>query len=288
MGRQTERNFRLSNERGMALIIVLLVTALLIALVFEFAYATRVSLRAAINYRDSERAYYLARSGVNFAGRYLASNLQTDSTGTDHKYDRMEQKDWQTVPFLPGVDTELQVRWDDEAGKIKIIDAQSNRIRLAVLRRLFENKEVESLVLDRLTESTSDVRNLRALSGLYTYMNDEDYFTVSPFLTVNPNVDKININTASEDVLLAMGLSSGAVSLIIDDRGKGPIKELAGYAPLGGVQIENSSITNFLTTTSDDFKVYSYATVGGYKKKVEAIIRRSSNGSFTVSYWSAL
>jgi type II secretory pathway component PulK len=52
------------SERGIALLIVLLVTALLIALIFEFSYATRISLNSAINFRDSQRAYFLARSGI--------------------------------------------------------------------------------------------------------------------------------------------------------------------------------------------------------------------------------
>ena len=66
------------NERGVALLIVLLVTALLLALIFEFAYGTRVSLRAAVNSRDSQRAYFLARSGVNFAGALLSDNLKNN------------------------------------------------------------------------------------------------------------------------------------------------------------------------------------------------------------------
>ena len=70
------------NEHGVALIIVLLVTALLIALIFEFTYGTRVSLRAAVNYRNSERAHYLARSGVNMAGVVLHT-LITSATGSN-------------------------------------------------------------------------------------------------------------------------------------------------------------------------------------------------------------
>ena len=65
---------KILNERGVALLIALLVTTLLIALVFEFAYGTRVSLRAAVNFRDGQRAFYLARSGVNFAGKLLSEN----------------------------------------------------------------------------------------------------------------------------------------------------------------------------------------------------------------------
>ena len=71
------------DDRGVALIIVLLVTALLIALIFEFAYGTRISLRATVNFRNSQRAYYLARSGVNFVGRFLVANLQLWCDGNE-------------------------------------------------------------------------------------------------------------------------------------------------------------------------------------------------------------
>ena len=118
-------------------------------------------------------------------------------------------------------------------------------------------------------------------------MSDEDFIKVSPFLTVNPSVDKININTASEDVLLGLGLSPGAVSLIVDDRKKAPITDITNYPAIKGVMINGLLISNLLIGTSNNFKVYSYATVGGYTKLVEAVITRSPNG-FTVNYWRAL
>src|SRR5512139_2607372 len=93
---QAMKGLLLRNDRGVALLIVLLVTALLVALVFEFAYATRVSLRAAVNFRDSQRAYYLARSGVNFAGRFLVEYKKNGKL-----QDHLEQ-DWLPVPFVSG------------------------------------------------------------------------------------------------------------------------------------------------------------------------------------------
>lgn len=281
-----------SDERGVALIIVLLVTALLIALVFEFAYATRISLRAAVNYRDSERAYYLARSGVNVAGRYLAYNLKTDATGSNHKYERLEQKEWQPVPFQAGADASVVVRWDDESAKIRITDVQVNRIRQNMLRSLFEvQKGIDTTVLDRMMENTSTVSRLKLLTGLHQYMTDEDYKKVFRLLTVVPVINNVNINTASEDVLMSMGISSSAASLIINDRQKAPITDLTNYAPLSNVMIEGSKVTNFMTDSSDIFTVYSSATVGGYEKTVQAVIQRNAGGTFTVLnnyYWTVL
>jgi type II secretory pathway component PulK len=272
------------NERGVALIIVLLVTALLIALIFEFAYGTRVSLRAAVNFRDSQRAAYLARSGINFAGRYLASNLNTAATGSDGKYVDVEH-DWQTNPLIP----ELKVKWEDESAKIKITDVQTNTNRQAMLRTLFENKGIDRVVLDRMMEGTSTINKMSLLTGLHRFMNDEDYEKVYPFLTVNPNVNNININTAPEEVLLSLGISPGAVSLIKGDREREPIKDVLSQTTIRNVFIPGTTllVSNFLTTTTDNFKVYSYATVGGYTKQVEAVITRSASG-FTVNYWRAL
>jgi type II secretory pathway component PulK len=281
----------LKGDRGVALIIVLLVTALLIALIFEFAYGTRISLRAAVNFRNSQRAYYLARSGVNFVGRFLAANLSSGVTGTATIYDNLEQREWQTVPFLPGNDAELRVKWDDEAGKIRITDMQTNLSRQAMLSALFENKGIDRVVLDTMTNMTSGIKNTGLLTGLHQYMSDEDYNKVKDFVTTS-QVDRIDINTASPEVLQSLGINSGAAGLIIEERKKAPFTDHAKVSDFPGINSTflpstTSQVANFLTETSNVFKVYSYATVGGYTKQVEAVITRSNSG-FTVNYWRAL
>ena len=281
----------LKGDRGVALIIVLLVTALLIALIFEFAYGTRISLRAAVNFRNSQRAYYLARSGVNFVGRFLAANLSSGVTGTASIYDNLEQQEWQTVPFLPGNDAELRVKWDDEAGKIRITDMQTNPYRQAMLSALFENNGIDRVVLDTMTNNTSGIKNIGLLTGLHQYMSDEDYNKVKDFVTTS-QVDRIDINTASPEVLQSLGINSGAAGLIIEERKKAPFTDHAKVSDFPGINntfLPSTTLqaANFLTETSNVFKVYSYATVGGYTKQVEAVITRSNSG-FTVNYWRAL
>jgi hypothetical protein len=47
----------------------------------------------------------------------------------------------------------------------------------------------------------------------------------------------------------------------------------------------DTNTASMLDVTSNIFKVDSVATVGGYTKKVEAIITRSAAG-FSINYWS--
>jgi len=98
-------------------------------------------------------------------------------------------------------------------------------------------------------------------------------------------VTQININTASVDVLESVGVSSGMAQMILERRNREPFKTGAEVADFLGPA--NTLASSQLTTTSNVFKVNSYATVGGYTKQIEAVITRSASG-FTVNYWRAL
>ncbi len=282
-----------SNERGVALIIVLLVTALLLALIFEFAYGTRISLRAAVNFRNSQRAYYLARSGVNFVGRYLSYNLQTDpQTGGRHEYDNLEQRDWQMVPFLPGNDTELRVRWEDETGKINISNTTKGSDAYNRLVILFTNLGINQDILDQISAwMIEEKRSFYLLSELHEFLSDEQFRKLQDYVTVLPLSaaagNKIDINTAPVAVLQSLGMSENAAQRIVERRTQEPFKptdDLSTYLGLGG-----TAIAGQLSFTSNVFKVNSFATVGGYTKQAEAIIMRNSDGSgYTTLYWRAL
>lgn len=259
---------RLRNEHGVALLIALLVTVLLIALVFEFAYATRVSIRAAANLRDSERAYLLARSGVNFVGKLLSNNLRKE-----RRLDNLEQKEWLSVPVPAGPDADLRVMWVDERGKINAAQVREGNTSFTRLSELFLNLGIDQAVLTRISE---DRKNFSFTSDMRQYLSDEDFHKAADFITVYSD-DKINVNTASEEVLKALRIEP---SLITGPRSSGPIESLDR---IPGIE----PYKNQLDITSDVFSVTSMAIVGEYTKIVEAVIRRSTSG-FSVLYWRAL
>jgi len=246
----------LKNDHGVALIIVLLVTALLIALVFEFAYSTRVSLRAAINFRDSQRAYFLARSGINYCIKYKGLT------------DMVQQGEWAVVPIVSTGDTEVRIKWEDEAGKINIKNLTATKApTYARVAQLFSDRGVSRDVLDKIVDSSNP--QIQLVTELHRYMTDEDYNKVAPFLTTNSNQQgAININTASEAVLRsALPNNPSAVTTILSDRKE---KHLTDVSDLGGN----------LTSEITGMKIYSYVTVGGYTKQMETV----TNGD----YWKAL
>ena len=262
------------NSRGVALLIALLVTALLIALIFEFSYATRISLNSAVNFRDSQRAYFLARSGVYAFVRY------------DRLRDLIPQGEWGVIPIISEGDTEVRIKWEDESGKIKVTEVKTDSVTRSMVQALFENKSIDTAVFDRMTEPTSEINRLSVLTGLHQYMSDEDFNKVRDSLTVSPvPLDKININTASADVLQSLGISSGTVGLILQERQKTPYTDLGKVPGIGDIKINGVLVSNYLTTTSQSniYKVYSYVAVGGYTKEVEAIVQGNNR-----LYWRAL
>ncbi len=254
------------NERGVALLIVLLVTTLLIALIFEFAYGTRVSLRAAMNFRDGERAALLARSGIAIFAKY--QQLQ----------DYIPQGQWSIIPVVSQGDTEVRVRWEDEAGKIRISDfrtGQVDRSKEAWFRELLTQTGVSQEVADRMFGDTPVKISL--LSDLHQVMSDENYAKIAPYVTVYADSPgKININTASETVLKSVLQEGGEVGTILSDREDGPIQDLPSALNMTG---------NF-TTTSTIVRVWCYATVGGYTKQAEAVVR--SGNPYVILYWRML
>jgi general secretion pathway protein K len=266
----------MKNNRGVALLIVLLVTALLTALIFEFAYGTRVSLRSAVNFRDRERAYFLARSGVNFAGALLVDNLNKKKL-----QDNLEQRDWQIVPVITGSDAELRVRWEDEGGKINISTVFKGNDAYKQLGKLFEILAISQDMLDRMVENK---KNFFLITELHQVLSDEEFRKLKNFVTVSTET-KVNINTASSEVLQSLGLSAGMASMVVEKRNTEPFKSQKEVNDFLGP--ENTIVAGLLSLTSDVFKVNSFATVGGYTKQVEAVIRRTASGS-TVNYWRAL
>ena len=266
-----------TNNRGIALLIVLLVTALLIALIFEFSYATRISVNSAINFRDSQRAYFLARAGVYAFIRY-----------TDMLTQNIPQHEWGVVPLISEADTQVRIKWEDEMGKIDISMIRK-RAPLSTnptydwMTQLFFQKEIDQGILDKIDENQM---TFRLPTQLHQVMNDQDFAKIARFITTPMTPDNIasytiNINTAPREVLEALGISQAA--LIVTERER---QQISATNVKNFIDEQTySKLSGNLTYSSTKYKVYSYATVGGYTRQVEAVILK---GNPVPLYWRAL
>jgi type II secretory pathway component PulK len=115
-----------NDERGVALVIVLTIVALLTIIVMEFTYTVQLDQHRARNALNALQARLLARSGINLAEAFLARDAEP-------KYDAFSE-DWylnlqefcsDTIEIEPGMRVKCDV--EDESGKININKTRPSR-----------------------------------------------------------------------------------------------------------------------------------------------------------------
>lgn len=247
---QTRKTAALARQgrRGIALLIVLMVTAILTVLVLDFAQSTRINFYIASNIQNGMRAYYMAKSGVQVAQGALLRDIQKNKE--DH-----EDEDWNNPLFsyIPLSDTEtISINITDEAGKFDLNRMVSsagnvNRFRADTFARLLELLELDpairNAVLDWLdtdlevydgagiedqvygysaaTQEGYSGKNGRLSSlaeiKLIKGVNDDVFRKLAEVCTIYSS-GKMNVNTIHEKVLTALILN-------IDE--KAPAQEMA-------------------------------------------------------------
>ncbi len=253
-------------KRGMALLLVLMIVALMTSLLTDLAFSTMVDMRLTETFRDSTRAYYLAKGGIN-AGRMI---LQEDR----NKYDSLDETWSKGVINYPVGEGSVTIRIEDQDGKLSLNGMVNGNnpqtimtdrfYRLLVvmgLDRLADPAELTAALIDWIdtgndpyTEIHTDGQSL-PVSGaedIYYQSQAQPYkskngpletlqelslikgFTpeivrqISPHLATNGAV-AVNINTASAEVLMALDLqiSDDTAQAIVDYRKTKPIKSIA-------------------------------------------------------------
>ena len=262
----------LKNEKGIALIITLLVITLLTALIVEFAYSARVNLSAAGNFRDKQKAYYLAKSGVNFISGMMRDNV------SKNKKDDLSQM----LPPVTIGDGVVSLKVFDESSKINIktIDAKTK----TRIERLFEIKGIGAYLLDGVfeRESYSLVSELRLARG----MTDEIYDKIKDYLTAYGD-GRININTANDIVLrcLSNDITDDIARRIISYREKSLFENKPDLKNIVGItDTLYSVIQSDIDVRSDYYFVISTGTVKEVDRTIEAVLRRSGT-NITRLYW---
>ena len=233
------------SERGIALVITLLIVALLVTLVLEFDASTRNELQAATNFRDGMKASYLAKAGISAAQAVVEEDARIDrmfGRSSDTLFEL-----WATpLPHYPIGDGVVSVYVTDEAGKLNLNDlsaladreASDSPILLDHTRRferLFELLFLDIRLLDAILDWLDsdmhqrtdgaeeqyyagldrpyDIKNgpfdslseLRLVKGITEHVFER----LAPFVTVYPRapegITPVNINTADPVVLQALG-----------------------------------------------------------------------------------
>ena len=297
-------------EKGVALILTLLITAILVTLIVEVNYSTQVDLRIAGNFRNDLQAYYLAKSGINIAISYLKYDLESSDT------DSLDE-DWaKPYPPIPVGEGFVKVHVEDETAKIninvmgdekadpKIYDALSRAISI-----LFERAELDMEILNAIfdwidpdDEGEAEVYYYGSLNPPYECKNgpldtlsellmikgvtDEVYGKISEHLTIYSKDGKININTASKEVLMCLddGIDEVMVEGIIEYRGEKPFEGKEELKALMNNDEVFGRISPIIDVKSNAFSVTSMGRVERVEKAIRAVINREAN-RISCRYW---
>jgi general secretion pathway protein K len=303
----------LREERGMALLLVLMIVAMLAALLTEFAFSTLVDLRLTETFRDSTRAYYLAKGGLTL-GRGV---LKLDT----NLYTTRDELWAQGVPNYPVGDGVVSIFIEDQGGKLDINNLleTSGAIRKRFYRLFsaldlddpegltgalidwidgddvpYEDPESEVMIG---TESGYYLRqsppyrcknaplgSLGELS-LIRGFTPEIVKLVTPHLTVHGSDDtKINVNTASLEVLMTLSeepeidrtTAEGIIELRLDE----PFTSTASLnriKNLPGMETLLTSEFGPLKFDSPTFRIESEGGVGDGVRRIEAFVQKTGD-----------
>ncbi len=306
----------IKDNKGVALVITLLVLALLITLILEFNSGMRVEARAAANFRDDMKAYYLAKSGVTFA----ITLLEEDSR-TEPKYDALNELWAQNVPLIPVGDGFVSVKITDENSKINVNKLptgfgglggpKGNDMRAFMVRFLeqFElkgelsdaiadwvdkdDKErvpggAESSYYEGLEESyeaknmpMDSLQELRLIKGV-----DADIFgKLKDFLTVTSD-GTINVNTVGKEVLTSLeDISEATADEIIAYRSENPFQKREDVKDNISITEDTYlNIVKFINVNSNFFSITSMGEVNKSRKVISAVVKRKGSKA-NIIYW---
>jgi general secretion pathway protein K len=291
------------HQGGVALITALLVVSL--ATVIAVAMATRqhIDVRLTGNLIHGEQAYAYALG----AEAWAQVILRRDSTQSDH--DSLDE-DWATaLPPLPVEGGQVSGRIEDLQGRfnlnnLAIKDDKNSDADVAYFRRLLEILKLDPALMDALLDWMDADINVRFPNGA----EDENYLLspipyraanrmlvdpselrlvkgfdadavrlLEPYVTALPQRTRINVNTASPVVLLALNkdFTQSDVEAMIAGRGEkgyATVQAFMGQDALAGRKLDES-----IDVKSNYFLVHTDVIVGQAQTHLQSLLVRDKN-----------
>lgn len=298
-------------QRGMALITVLLVVAVVTVVCAGLIARQQLAIRSSANQLHVRQAWHYALGGETLAKAVLQRDLQQGDprTPVDHLGEPWARP---LAPFALDEGGELRVRIDDPTGRFNLNSlvrkGQVNEVALGQFRRLLLSLHIDKPYAERLLDwldldqepsggygaednqyllaqpayraanrGLADVSELRLLLE----MSEADYQRLLPFVSALPEDATLNVNTANAWVVasLAEGLPLSTAQALVVARGSQGYPDVSSFlAQLPGVRVQSQG----LAVGSQYFQVFSEVTVGERRQILRSTLQRASDGQVYV------
>lgn len=300
----------MKGEKGFALVLTLIVTALLVALTVEFVNEVYVDTSARQNFVDAQQASLLAKSGVD--GGIKVLQLTTAGQSFSSLLDP-----WAKPLEFAEEAGSIKVTIEDESSKLNLNNivgpnGTPNPLYYGIAARLIKKLGLPPDLLDALADWI-DVNNeprpggaesswYNTLKPPYAAKNGTldtleelalvkgfDAGTMNrirPFVTIYTD-NTININTAAPEMLAALDdkmMSGTLVDMVLDYRKTTPFKDKTDLARVAGMETIAQGLSISTTAKGTVYRILSQATVRETIRIIEAVVRLDSYTP-TVLYW---
>jgi general secretion pathway protein K len=291
-----------STQRGVAVVLAMLVVALAASTATYMLWAESLWLRQVENLVARAQADSVARAATQWATAILAED--------DATVDHLDETWARRLPALPAEGAVLTGTIADEQSKFNVNNlvrgAAPSPADVAVLQRLLGLVGLPATLADAIVDwidpddtvtqgtgaedldylarepahrapnrALADVGELARVKG----MTPEALARLAPHLTALPDETAVNVNTASATVLLAMvpALSAAEAARVVEERGRTPFRAVEDFQralPRAG----SAQIDGPIDIKSRYFSAEATVRVGRVTAGYRALIERGERG----------
>jgi general secretion pathway protein K len=304
------------NERGGALILTLIITALLVALIVEFTSEVFVDTSARHAFVAGQQAGLLAESGITGGVKLLNTVLEQQS------YSSVADK-WGEPLVVRDERGELKLVIEEESGKLNLnfVALPSGELEGSFIaqaaRRLFVKEGLAADLLDSLADwlDSDDIPHPGGAETAYYNRLIPPYSArnnrletveelalvkgfagsalarIKPYVTVYADSAQapfapVNINTAPAQVLAALDerITDEMSKRVVEYRRGSPFRNPAELARVPGFELIATSLLTRITTKGSVYRLRAEGRVNDISRVVEAVVRVGGGRTETL-YW---
>lgn len=292
------------SEKGMVLIIVLIVMALMTAMVVEFAGATYTANASLSNWRDAQRLSLTARSGIHIITKVVSDNYDR------YSYTYPGSIEMPVPNITDDLEGQLLIKIADENAKFNLNslvlpNGNLNHTAYESFRRLLRILALDENTADRVADwidrdteprigqSEEGAKNtyMDSVDELWLIEDSKVYEKLLPFVTVygmgNISSNIININTASVTVLMMLDdmMTDELAGRIESYRSLEPFQKTSDIVKVAGFEGSlGQSLIGRIAVKASNFHITSVAEQNRMKRTIECVMEKSAGG-FKVRYW---
>jgi general secretion pathway protein K len=293
-----------NSEKGMAIVLVLMIMALMTAMVVEFASATYTANASLYNWKEAQNLSLAARSGINLAIKVASDNYER------YSYTYPGTVVVPVPKVLENFEGQVMVRVEDENAKFNLNslilpNGTLNKAAYESFKKLLVHLELDEQIADKIADWINRNRKtglgILEVSAKNAYMNSVDELwliadskaceKVLPLVTVYGigavYANIININTASVPVLMALDdmMTSALAERIVNYRSIEPFKNISDIVKVAGFEGPlGQSLIGKIAVKASNFRITSEASQDRLKRIIDCVVE-NSGGGFTVRYW---